>query len=94
MTFAEKLSIWGWVGSSLTLHAAAQTTEATPSSPAQSGTGTNSPQMQFYPPPLAPSSRINSQTLLYFLLRSAYITINAAQYPKVTIMASFVAAGH
>ena len=43
--------------SSTNASAAAQTTEATPSSPAQSGTGTNSPQIQFCPPPLAPSSR-------------------------------------
>ena len=41
--------------SSTNASAAAWTTEAKPS-PAQSGTGTNSPQMQFCPPPLVPSS--------------------------------------
>ena len=44
--------------SSTNASAAAQTTEATPSSSAQSGTGTNFRRMQFCPPPpLAPSSR-------------------------------------
>ena len=32
--------------------------------------------------------------IISFLLLSACITINAAQYPKMTVMASFVAAGH
>ena len=43
--------------SNTTTSAAAQTTKATPSSPAQSRTGNNSPQMQFCPPRLAPSSQ-------------------------------------
>ena len=45
--------------SSTNASAAARTTEATPSSPAQSGTGTTPPPlpMQFCPPSLAPSSQ-------------------------------------
>ena len=43
--------------SNVSASAIAQTTGATSLLPPQSGTGTNSPGMQFYPPPLAPSSR-------------------------------------
>ena len=80
--------------SSTNASAAAQTTEATPSSSAQSGTGTNSPRMQLCPPHLAPSSRrchplqINSKKKI---LPVSLPPINAAQCPKITVMASFVA---
>ena len=38
---------------------------------------------------------INTNNItIQFLLLSACITINAAQYPKMTVMASFVVDGH
>ena len=69
-------------------------------SPAQSETGTNSPQMcTVLPPPLTPSSRRchprpnKFQHFSFFLLFPACITINAG-HPEMTVMDSFVADGH
>ena len=71
---------------------AARTTEATPS-PAQSGTRTNSPGCSSVPHPWHHQVEgviplpVNSKPFFP-------ACINAAQYPKMTVTASFVADGH
>ena len=100
MTF-EKLTIWGWVGSSLRMLQHRLQKQHLPL-PHSQGLEQTLPRCSSVPHPwnlqvegvTPPANKFPNFSFFFFFLLVWSLTIKAAQYPKMTVMASFVADGH